>query len=113
VHLPALFGNPKTLAKTRFNTKELTRTPLSKDEDIREEVDGYLEKVRPRVRAFLKKDNPCDLAELRIPFVEGKPRLSLHDLGGTVVEKEVVDGVFKKSKTCAFCFQSGQCLRID
>jgi hypothetical protein len=107
-----------TPTKTGLDTSDLQRTPPSKDEEIKGLVDRYLERCRPSIRDFLNKpdadmyewwspscDNPKvakHFAKLRIPCIEGKPRLLLHDLGGSVVEPKVVDDVFEQSDTCVY-----------
>ncbi|KAF8230515.1 hypothetical protein L208DRAFT_121499 [Tricholoma matsutake] len=102
------FGRPRTPSRTRGNYIEFLRSRHVKDEAIRESVDTCLRYARPCVRAFLKESDlcqswtpPCDdprvldhLTKLRIPSIGGGPCLSLHDLGGTVVETAVVDDVF-------------------
>ena len=92
-------------------------------------MDGCLWSVWLCVQAFLRENDLCQLwmphcddprvldhlTKLCIPSISGGPCLSLHNLGGTVVETAVVDDVFEKykNKVCVFYFQSGQCLQID
>jgi hypothetical protein len=106
--------------------KENPISPPSPDVRIKQRVDHALSRVREKIKTFLRKVDlyeswrpSCDdkrvaehLAQLRIPFVGGKPRLLLHDLGGSIVEPGVVDGVFDEANTWVY-LQVAKSLRTD
>jgi hypothetical protein len=114
------FRQPQTPITT-FDSAQLHRSPSVPDVEIRDVVETHFQQVefQAGVGAFLKKNdlfkswNPtCDdprvqnhLATLRIPFVRGQPRLSLHDFGGSIVRSEMVGHVFQSSNMCISVFK--------
>jgi hypothetical protein len=97
-------------------SNEVLRTPSLPDLTIMQKVDDALSPIRSRLNDFLSKADlwdlwslPCDdqrvvehLARLCIPSVDQKPCLLLHDLGGSVVEPRIVNGVFDRANACVY-----------
>ncbi|CAG7848692.1 SubName: Full=Uncharacterized protein {ECO:0000313/EMBL:CCA69086.1} [Serendipita indica DSM 11827] len=92
-------------------------SPSTSFSTVQRQIEDFLDKLRPRIKTFLEAPNLPSWAppttvngevhefyqELKVPAVNGKPRLLLHNLGSN---NETADTIFGMSKV-VLCNTSG------